>query len=280
MSRRPVRKGTTTKPVPSPLPRKAKAKAISRAAPKPVAAARTVPPAERSAPAAHVRTPPGPLAETLPPPAIARKALRTVSPKAPVPQTGMALHTATGARKYLTAGERDAFLRQADVADRPVRTLCMTLAYAGCRLSEALALTADRVDLAAGVLTIESLKKRRTGIYRAVPVPPALLETLDMVHGIRDAKSRRGKGHGERLWPWSRMTGWRAVHAVMEAAGLDGVHASPKGLRHGFGVAAVTAGIPLNLVQKWLGHAQLSTTAIYANAVGAEEKDIAQRMWA
>ena len=55
--------------------------------------------------------------------------------------------------------------------------------------------------------------------------------------------------------------------------------ASPKGLRHGFGVAAVTAGIPLNLVQKWLGHAQLATTVIYANAVGAEEKNIAQRMW-
>jgi len=65
----------------------------------------------------------------------------------------------------------------------------------------------------------------------------------------------------------------------MQAAGLEGVPASPKGLRHGFGVAAVTAGIPLNLVQKWLGHAQLSTTAIYANAVGAEEKDIARRMW-
>jgi integrase len=43
--------------------------------------------------------------------------------------------------------------------------------------------------------------------------------------------------------------------------------------------AAVSAGIPLNLVQKWLGHAQLSTTAIYADAVGAEEKDIARRMW-
>ena len=75
------------------------------------------------------------------------------------------------------------------------------------------------------------------------------------------------------------MTGWRAVRGVMLAALLEGPHASPKGLRHGFGVAAVTAGIPLNLVQKWLGHAQLSTTAIYADAVGAEEKDIASRMW-
>ena len=61
---------------------------------------------------------------------------------------GIGLHTAEGLRKYLTAGERDSFLREAERADRAVRTLCRALAYAGCRLSEALALTADRVDLA------------------------------------------------------------------------------------------------------------------------------------
>ncbi len=106
--------------------------------------------------------------------------------KPPAPQTGMQLHTVVGGRKYLTAEERDAFLQHAEVADRRVRTLCMTLAYAGCRLSEALALTADRVDLAAGVLVFESLKKHRSGIYRSVPVPPALLDALDMVHGVRE----------------------------------------------------------------------------------------------
>jgi hypothetical protein len=127
-------------------------------------------------------------------PDIARKS-RLKAPS-PAPQVGMQLHTADGTRKYLTAGEREAFLRQADLADRPVRTLCMTLAYAGCRLSEALALTADRVDLAAGVLVFESLKKRRTGIFRNVPVPPALLDTLDMVHGIREPHAKRGKGRG------------------------------------------------------------------------------------
>lgn len=36
---------------------------------------------------------------------------------------------------------------------------------------------------------------------------------------------------------------------------------------------------PLTLVQKWLGHAQLSTTTIDADAIGAEEQDIARRMW-
>ena len=86
----------------------------------------------------------------------------------------------------------------------------------------------DRVDLAAGQLVLESLKKRRRGVYRAVPVPPALLAALDLVHGIRELQGRRGKGEGIRLWPWSRMTGWRAVHAVMQATGLDGPQASPK----------------------------------------------------
>jgi integrase/recombinase XerD len=191
----------------------------------------------------------------------------------------MRLYTPDGTRKYVAAGEREAFLAAAERADRQVRSLCMTLAYAGCRLSEALELTADRVDLAAGVLIFESLKKRRPGVFRAVPVPSSLLEALNLVHGIRELQVGRGKGRGVRLWPWSRMTGWRAVHGVMEAAGLEGPQASPKGLRHGFGVAAVSAGIPLNLVQKWLGHAQLTTTAIYADAVGAEEKDIAKGMW-
>ncbi len=38
-------------------------------------------------------------------------------------------------------------------------------------------LTADRVDLKAGTLVFESLKKRRRGVYRPVPVPPAFLDT-------------------------------------------------------------------------------------------------------
>ena len=278
MTRPAGKRGGTTKPSPSLLPvavtGKPAAKSLAKSkVRKPAAPAKA--PVPKSRPAASRSA----MAAKLPERSVAGKGRQAVPTKPSAPQTGMALHTASGARKYLTASERAAFLREADIAERQVRTLCMTLAYAGCRLSEALALTADRVDLAAGVLIFESLKKRKSGIFRVVPVPPALLDTLDMVHGIREAQARRGKGCGERLWPWSRMTGWRAVHAVMQAAGLDGPHASPKGLRHGFGVAAVSAGIPLNLVQKWLGHAQLTTTAIYANAVGAEEKDIASRMW-
>jgi integrase len=193
-------------------------------------------------------------------------------------QEGMQLYDAEGRRKYMTADERARFLAAAEQAPRETRTFCLTLAYTGCRPSEALALTADRVDLEAGVVIFESLKKRRSGLYRAVPVPSGVLDALDLVHDLK-ATQRRSQARKTRLWPWSRVTAWRRVAVVMDRAGLQGPHATPKGLRHGFGVAAVNAGIPLNMVQKWLGHAQLSTTAIYADAVGAEEQAIASKMW-
>ena len=69
-----------------------------------------------------------------------------------------------GQRKYLTAQEREAFLAAAEHTSREVRTLCLLLTFTGCRLSEALALTADRVDIDARTVTFETLKKRRQGI--------------------------------------------------------------------------------------------------------------------
>jgi len=194
------------------------------------------------------------------------------------PQTGMQLYDAEGRRLYFTDDERRAFVTAAAKAPREVRTFCGVLHATGCRISEALALTAQQIDLSGRVVVFESLKKRRRGIYRAVPVPPELLDALDLVHGIREAQ-RRNQAKS-LLWPWSRMTAFRRVQEVIAVAGIpDGPHACPKGLRHGFGVQAVSRGIALNMVQKWLGHAQLTTTAIYANAVGEEEQSIAARMW-
>jgi integrase len=192
----------------------------------------------------------------------------------------MQLHDATGKRLYLTADERRAFIAAAVKAERPVRTLCAVLHDTGCRVSEALALTPERIDLTGRAVVFESLKKRRQGVYRAVPVPPGLLDALDLVHGVRAAQ-RRGKGHSDRpLWPLARNTAWRQVKAVMEAAGIpNGPHRSPKGLRHGYGVHAIGAGVPLNMLSKWMGHATLEVTAIYADALGAEEQGIAARMW-
>ena len=104
--------------------------------------------------------------------------------------TGIQIYDPQGHRLYLTSSERAAFRSAAEAALREVRTYCWTLLYTGCRPSEALALTADRVDVQAAVLTFESKKKRRPGLYRAVPVPAALLDALDLVHGLDRAPAQ------------------------------------------------------------------------------------------
>jgi integrase len=182
------------------------------------------------------------------------------------------LFTVSGQRKYLTAGERARFLEAAHGARPALCTLCLTLAWTGCRISEALALTPDSIDGESSVVVLRSLKKRGAFRFRQVPVPEGLIKTIEAIHA--------GCEPHARLWPWSRSRAWQLVKLVMGEAAIGcGPHATPKGLRHAFGLHAIRSGVPLNLVQRWLGHASMNTTAIYLDAIGAEEREIASRMW-
>lgn len=194
--------------------------------------------------------------------------------------TGLAhagsLFTRRGQRKYLTTDERRRFLIAANAAARPeVRTLCLTLALTGCRISEALLLAPMSVALSEAFLCLRSLKKRDGAIvFREVPVPFELVHDLRTVHNIDHGDA------GGRLWSLSRGRAWQLVKQIMKVAGVScGPHATPKGLRHVFGLHAIRSGVPLNLVQRWLGHASMTTTAIYLQAMGVEEREFAARMW-
>lgn len=186
------------------------------------------------------------------------------------------LYTARGRRKYLSPDERARFIEATNRCPRlDLGTLCLTLAYTGCRISEALALTNSSVDLESGFVAVRSLKKRsRAVIVREIPIPPYLVTILEMAHGISCGDP------DARIWNLSRSRAWRLIKELMREAGIaPGIHATPKGLRHGFGLHAIRSGVPLNLVQRWLGHARMETTAIYLQAMGKEEREMAERMW-
>jgi integrase/recombinase XerD len=186
------------------------------------------------------------------------------------------LYTASGRRKYLTADERGRFLAVSTQCSRPdQRTLCLTLAYTGCRISEALGLTASCIEREGGFIAFRTLKKRRgVVVIREVPAPLELLDAIAAAHGIESMDP------DARLWKLSRSRAWQLVKDVMKAARIaPGIHATPKGLRHGFGLHALRSGVPINLVKRWLGHARLETTEIYLQAVGVEEREIAAKMW-
>ncbi len=195
----------------------------------------------------------------------------------PQPTEMIRLFDVEGQRLYLSRSERLKFLVAADKVEPLAQTFCQLLAFTGCRLSEALMLTSDRVDVHEANVIFETLKQRRRGVYRTVPIPKKLSQHLDNIHHLR-TRQKNTSTHADRLWSWSRTTSWMKVKHVMEIAGISGKHATPKGLRHAFGVHAVAV-VPATTVQKWMGHQKLETTQIYCNAVGPEERALARRLW-
>ena len=177
-----------------------------------------------------------------------------------------------GQRKYLTKSDINLFLDLAKSHDNSIYSFCWIMAVTGCRISEALSLGEHSIDFEAKQVIILCLEKRSKRVFRAIPLPQDLLKSLERW-------MNNGTLPREKFWPWSRMTAYRRICEIMRQAGLSGSYASPKGLRHGFAVRAIQSNVPLTLVQRWLGHADIKTTAIYTSATGPEEREMAARLW-
>jgi len=189
---------------------------------------------------------------------------------------GGSLYDRQGRRKYLNAAERGKALVVMAALPMDKALFALTLAWTGARVSEVLALTPESFQIEQQLVTFRTLK-RRCHSMREVPIPRNLMMALDAHFGLK--KMQLDNTRTRRLWSWHRVTAWRVIKTTMEGARIVGRHSSPRGLRHGFGVGALQAHVPLNLVQRWLGHARIDTTAIYADASGPEELAFASQFW-
>jgi len=175
-----------------------------------------------------------------------------------------------GLRKYLTRNEGRKFIEKAVELPKTRALFSLTLYYTGCRISEALKLRQSDLDCETKTILIRSLKKRGRNEFRRIPIP----EFLCMELAILPASE-----NGLRIWEFSRTTGWRIIRALMKAAKISGMHATCKGLRHGFGVRSVMEQVPLYRIQNWMGHSDSSTTAIYLDVQDEEERALIARTW-
>ena len=187
------------------------------------------------------------------------------------------LYTRDGERKYINGSERQRVLAVLGMLNDAERLFVLTLIWSGGRISEVLALAPSSFQLEERLVAFRTLKRRRHHI-REVPLPPDHLASLDRTFQLSAARNDPSRSR-ERLWPWHRVTAWRLVKRVMRAAGLSGVRACPKGLRHAFGVATLRAQVPKNVRQKWLGHARPETTDIYSAVCGPDEIAFARLFW-
>jgi integrase len=187
------------------------------------------------------------------------------------------LYVPSGARKYVNLSERAALLSQLAALPPEEQLFVLLLIWSGARISEMLSLTPECFQLETGIVGIRTLKRRRH-VVREIPIPPGLCEALDRCFDLRRCQRDPELSKG-RLWTFHRVTGWRLIKATMRSAGIHGVRATPRGLRHAFGVSTLAAGVPLNIVQRLLGHSSIKTTTIYTEACGPDEREIVSRFW-
>jgi integrase/recombinase XerD len=174
--------------------------------------------------------------------------------------------------KAISTAEVERLLEAAGVGDGPGplrdRALLELLYSTGARISEAVGLDVDDVDLTPGHASVRLLGKG--GKERVVPVGTYAVEALEgyVVRG-RPALASAGRGtpalflntRGSRL---SRQSAWAVLRAASERAQLPAsAHVSPHTLRHSFATHLLAGGADVRVVQELLGHASVTTTQIY-----------------
>ncbi|WP_442914317.1 site-specific tyrosine recombinase XerD [Kribbella sp. NBC_01245] len=134
----------------------------------------------------------------------------------------------------------------------------------GARISEAVGLDVDDIDIEAGAV----LLRGKGGKERVVPVGSYALEALSAYKvRARPELVSRGRGshalflnaRGGRL---SRQSAWTVLRRAAAKAGIA-KEISPHTLRHSFATHLLDGGADVRVVQELLGHASVTTTQVY-----------------
>lgn len=147
------------------------------------------------------------------------------------------------------------------------RALLEFLYGSGARISEAVGLTPDALDVADRSV----LLRGKGGKQRRVPLGSHAIEALEayLVRARPELlAARRGPAPREvflnvRGRPLSRQSAWGIVSAAADRVGITGV--SPHTLRHSFATHLLEGGADVRVVQELLGHTSVTTTQIYTH---------------
>jgi integrase/recombinase XerD len=144
------------------------------------------------------------------------------------------------------------------------RALLELLYGSGARISEAVGLDVDDVDLEQRSVLLSG----KGGKQRLVPLGSyAATAVSDYLVRVRPELSRLGRATprvflNSRGGPLSRQSAWTVLRSAADKAGLVG-DISPHTLRHSFATHLMEGGADVRVVQELLGHASVTTTQIY-----------------
>ncbi|MFI6522684.1 site-specific tyrosine recombinase XerD [Spirillospora sp. NPDC050679] len=143
------------------------------------------------------------------------------------------------------------------------RALLELLYGSGARISEAVGLDVDDIDLDEGFARVSG----KGGKTRVVPIGDYARRAV-AAYLVRARPELSGAGRGgpalflnARGGRLSRQGAWMVLRAAAERARLSEV--SPHTLRHSFATHLLDGGADVRVVQELLGHASVTTTQVY-----------------
>jgi len=144
------------------------------------------------------------------------------------------------------------------------RALLEVLYGTGARISEAVGLDLDDLDLEEGTV----LLRGKGGKERMVPVGSYARRAVE-AYVVRGRPDLSGVGRGTaavflnaRGGRLSRQSAWAVLAKAAERAGVT-AEVSPHTLRHSFATHLLDGGADVRVVQELLGHASVTTTQVY-----------------
>jgi len=153
----------------------------------------------------------------------------------------------------------------------PAYRACLSVIYGcGLRLQEGVGLQVSNVDSDRMCLHIQQGKGRKD---RYVPLPATVLPLLRAYwlthrHSTWLFPAKTTTGVRETMSPTGVQ---RAFKAALQKSGVNKT-ASVHTLRHSWATHLLEAGVNLRLIQIWLGHRSLKTTAIYTHLTRPAEE--------
>jgi integrase/recombinase XerD len=144
------------------------------------------------------------------------------------------------------------------------RALLELLYGTGARISEAVGLAVDDLDLPDGTVLLAG----KGGKQRRVPVGSFAVASIDAyLVQARPLLAAAGNGTpalflNSRGGALSRQSAWTVLRTAAERAGLA-AGISPHTLRHSFATHLMEGGADVRVVQELLGHSSVTTTQIY-----------------
>ncbi|MBU0610933.1 MAG: tyrosine-type recombinase/integrase [Armatimonadetes bacterium] len=147
--------------------------------------------------------------------------------------------------------------------DARERTILLTLAHAGLRRSEVVALDVNDVDFSARRLLI---RESKGGKSRAIPLVQELSLPLQAYIISRPASATSALFLSRTAKRLTQTTLQRLFQRLVRAAGLGDRGYSLHSLRHGAATRWLRAGLNVRDVQVLLGHQSIETTARYLHS--------------